>query len=141
MVSKRLTAYQYLLKDKLAGDKNRELIALLKDIKLAARQVSKELNSAGLNKILGDRRDLKNVHGEKVKKLDIIANDLFVNSLENGGNCAGVVSEEIEKSLIFNNEVSKNSKYIILIPFPIDYFPHFVFFFSAAIVFSLFVRP
>ena len=29
----RLTAYQYLLKDKLSGDKNRELIALLKDIK------------------------------------------------------------------------------------------------------------
>jgi len=119
MVSKRLTAYQYLLKDKLAGDKNRELIALLKDIKLAARQVSKELNSAGLNKILGDHGGLKNVHGEKVKKLDIIANDLFINSLEDGGNCAGVVSEEIEKSLIFNNEVSKNSKYVILID-PLD---------------------
>ena len=40
----RLTAYQYLLKDKLSGDKNRELIALLKDIKLAGRQVAKELN-------------------------------------------------------------------------------------------------
>ena len=50
----KLTAYQYLLKNKLIGDKNRELISLLKDIKLAARQVSKELNSAGLNRILGD---------------------------------------------------------------------------------------
>ena len=39
----KLTAYQYLLRDKLSGDKNRELIALLKDIKLASRQVSKEL--------------------------------------------------------------------------------------------------
>ena len=68
---KKLTAYQYLLKDKLSGDKNRELIALLKDIKLAARQVSKELRNAGLNKILGEYKKLKNIHGEKCKKLDI----------------------------------------------------------------------
>jgi len=116
---KKLTAYQYLLKDKLSGDKNRELIALLKDIKLAARQVSKELRNAGLNKILGEYKKLKNIHGEKVKKLDIVANNLFVNSLENGGNCAGVVSEELEKIVIFNNEVSKNSKYLVLMD-PLD---------------------
>ena len=116
---KKLTAYQYLLKDKLSGDKNRELIALLKDIKLAARQVSKELRNAGLNKILGEYKKLKNIHGEKVKKLDIVANNLFINSLENGGNCAGVVSEELEKIVIFNNEVSKNSKYLVLMD-PLD---------------------
>ena len=119
IVRKKLTAYQYLLKDKLSGDKNRELIALLKDIKLAARQVSKELNSAGLNKILGDQKGLRNIHGEKVKKLDVIANNLFINSLKMGGNCAGVVSEELEKTLIFNNEVSKSSKYLVLID-PLD---------------------
>ena len=116
---KKLTAYQYLLKDKLSGDKNRELIALLKDIKLAARQVSKELRNAGLNKILGEYKKLTNIHGEKVKKLDIVANNLFINSLENGGNCAGVVSEELEKIVIFNNEVSKNSKYLVLMD-PLD---------------------
>ena len=116
---KKLTAYQYLLKDKLSGDKNRELIALLKDIKLAARQVSKELRNAGLNKILGEYKKLKNIHGEKVKKLDIVANNLFINSLKNGGNCAGVVSEELEKIVIFNNEVSKNSKYLVLMD-PLD---------------------
>lgn len=116
---KKLTAYQYLLKDKLSGDKNRELIALLKDIKLAARLVSKELRNAGLNKILGEYKKLTNIHGEKVKKLDIVANNLFINSLENGGNCAGVVSEELEKIVIFNNEVSKNSKYLVLMD-PLD---------------------
>ena len=105
----KLTAYQYLLKNKLVGDKNRELISLLKDIKLAARQVSKELNSAGLNKILGDESGTENIHGEKVKKLDVIANDLFINSLKKGGNCAGIVSEEIDKILVFNDKVSKNS--------------------------------
>ena len=60
----RLTAYQYLLKDKLSGDKNRELIALLKDIKLAGRQVAKELNSATLNNTIGEMYGKKNTHGE-----------------------------------------------------------------------------
>ena len=96
-VKEKLTAYQYLLKDKLAGDKNRELIALLKDLKLAGRQVSKELNTGALAGSLGDYTGSKNSHGEKVKKLDLIANNLFIKSLENGGNCAGVVSEENDK--------------------------------------------
>ena len=52
-VDEKLTAYQYLLKDKLSGDKNRELIALLKDLKLAGRQVSKELNTGALTGSLG----------------------------------------------------------------------------------------
>jgi len=118
-VKERLTAYQYLLKDKLAGDKNRELIALLKDLKLAARQVSKELNSGALNGTLGELAGSKNTHGEKVKKLDLIANNLFIKSLENGGNCCGLVSEENDKVIIFNNETSKKSKYLVLID-PLD---------------------
>ena len=118
-VKERLTPYQYLLKDKLAGDKNRELIALLKDLKLAARQVSKELNSGALNGTLGELTGSKNTHGEKVKKLDLIANNLFIKSLENGGNCCGLVSEENDKVIIFNNETSKKSKYLVLID-PLD---------------------
>ncbi|MFL2631010.1 MAG: class 1 fructose-bisphosphatase [Thermodesulfobacteriota bacterium] len=118
-MKERLTAYQYLLKDKLAGDKNRELIALLKDLKLAARQVSKELNSGALNGTLGELTGSKNTHGEKVKKLDLIANNLFIKSLENGGNCCGLVSEENDKVIIFNNETSKKSKYLVLID-PLD---------------------
>ena len=118
-IKEKLTAYQYLLKDKLSGDKNRELIALLKDIKLAARQVAKELNSATLNNTIGDLSGKKNTHGEEVKKLDIVANNLFIKSLENGGNCAGIVSEEKDKVLIFNNEVSRSSKYLVCID-PLD---------------------
>ena len=118
-IKEKLTAYQYLLKDKLSGDKNRELIALLKDIKLAARQVAKELNSATLNNTIGDLSGKKNTHGEEVKKLDIVANNLFIKSLENGGNYAGIVSEEKDKVLIFNNEVSRSSKYLVCID-PLD---------------------
>ena len=64
----RLTAYQYLLKDKLSGDKNRELIALLKDIKLAGRQVAKELNSATLNNTIGE------MYGKKIHMVKMLKN-------------------------------------------------------------------
>ena len=136
----KLTAYQYLLKNKLVGDKNRELISLLKDIKLAARQVSKELNSAGLNKILGDESGTQNIHGEKVKKLDVIANDLFINSLKKGGNCAGIVSEEIDKILVFNDKVSKNSHYIVAID-PLDGSSNIDVNVPVGTIFSIFKRP
>ena len=118
-MKEKLTAYQYLLKEKLSGDKNRELIALLKDLKLAGRQVSKELNTGALAGSLGHFTGSKNSHGERVKKLDLIANDLFIKSLENGGNCSGIVSEENEKIIIFNNENSKKASYIVLID-PLD---------------------
>ena len=65
----RLTAYQYLLKDKLSGDKNRELIALLKDIKLAGRQVAKELNSAPLNNTSGEMYGKKNNNVNSMVKM------------------------------------------------------------------------
>ena len=139
-MKEKLTAYQHLLKDKLTGDKNRELIALLKDIKLAARQVSKELNNASLDNTIGDFVGNKNSHGEDVKKLDVIANNLFIKSLENGGNCAGIVSEEREKVLIFNNEVSKNSKYLVCID-PLDGSSNLDVNVPVGTIFSILKRP
>ena len=139
-VKEKLTAYQYLLKDKLAGDKNRELIALLKDLKLAGRQVSKELNTGALAGTLGDYTGSKNSHGEKVKKLDLIANNLFIKSLENGGNCAGVVSEENDKILLFNNENSKNAKYLVLID-PLDGSSNIDVNVPVGTIFSILKRP
>ena len=139
-MKEKLTAYQYLLKDKLAGDKNRELIALLKDLKLAGRQVSKELNTGALAGSLGDYTGSKNSHGEKVKKLDLIANNLFIKSLENGGNCAGVVSEENDKILLFNNENSKNAKYLVLID-PLDGSSNIDVNVPVGTIFSILKRP
>ena len=57
-----------------------------------------------MNNTIGEMYGKKNTHGEDVKKLDIVANNLFIQSLENGGNCAGIVSEEKEK--VFASYVS-----------------------------------
>ncbi len=90
-----------------------ELSSLLRDIGLAAKRVNVEVNKAGLVDILGDA-GMINVQGEKVKKLDVFANDQFTGVLRHGISCAGVASEEIDDFVPFDDEISKNSKYVCL---------------------------
>lgn len=90
-----------------------ELSSLLRDIGLAAKRVNVEVNKAGLVDILGDAGSI-NVQGEDVKKLDVFANDQFTGVLRHGISCAGVASEEIDDFVAFDDEVSKNSKYVCL---------------------------
>jgi fructose-1,6-bisphosphatase I len=60
-----------------------------------------------------------NVQGEEVKKLDIFANNQFIGVLRHGISCAGLASEELEDIVVFDDEVSNNSKYVVLID-PLD---------------------
>ena len=90
-----------------------ELSGLLRDIGLAAKRVNVEVNKAGLVDILGDAGTI-NVQGEEVKKLDVFANDQFTGVLRHGISCAGIASEEIDDYVAFDDEVSKNSKYVCL---------------------------
>ena len=95
-----------------------ELSGLLRDIGLAAKRVNVEVNKAGLVDILGDAGTM-NVQGEEVKKLDVYANDQFVGVLRHGISCAGIASEELEDILVFDDEISNNSKYVCLFD-PLD---------------------
>src|SRR5215204_4873792 len=95
-----------------------ELSSLLRDIGLASKRVNVEVNKAGLVDILGDAGTV-NVQGEDVKKLDIFANNQFVGVLKHGISCAGIGSEELDDYVSFNDEVSKNSKYVCLFD-PLD---------------------
>ncbi|HEY5406651.1 MAG TPA: class 1 fructose-bisphosphatase [Ginsengibacter sp.] len=95
-----------------------ELAGLLRDIGLAAKRVNVEVNKAGLVDILGDTGDV-NVQGEEVKKLDEFANDQFTRVLRHGISCAGIASEELDDVVIFDNEVSRASKYICMFD-PLD---------------------
>jgi len=90
-----------------------ELSSLLRDIGLAAKRVNVEVNKAGLVDILGDHGSV-NVQGEDVKKLDVFANNQFTGVLHHGISCAGIASEEIDDFVIFDDTVSRNSKYVCL---------------------------
>jgi fructose-1,6-bisphosphatase I len=89
-----------------------ELSSLLRDIGLAAKRVNVEVNKAGLVDILGDAGTI-NVQGEDVKKLDIYANNQFMGVLQHGVSCAGIGSEELDDFVIFDDEISNESKYVV----------------------------
>ena len=95
-----------------------ELSSLLRDIGLASKRVNVEVNKAGLVDILGDAGTV-NVQGEDVKKLDVFANEQFMGVLQHGISCAGIASEELDEFVAFDDEVSKNSKYICMFD-PLD---------------------
>lgn len=95
-----------------------ELSMLLRDIGLAAKRVNVEVNKAGLIDILGDAGSI-NVQGEDVKKLDVFANNQFIGVARHGISCAGVASEENDEIIVFDDEKSNNSKYVMLMD-PID---------------------
>lgn len=95
-----------------------ELSRLLRDISLAAKLVSREVNKAGITDILGDANS-ENVQGEKQKKLDIFANDQFIQALKRGGDIALIVSEENEDEVVLDNELAAESNYVIAMD-PLD---------------------
>lgn len=95
-----------------------ELSRLLRDIGLAAKRINVEVNKAGLVDILGDY-GTTNIQGEEVKKLDIFANNQMVGVLKHGISCAGIGSEELDDIVIFDDEISNQSKYVCLFD-PLD---------------------
>lgn len=95
-----------------------ELSTLLRDIGLAAKRVNVEVNKAGLVDILGDAGHI-NVQGEDVKKLDVFANNQFMGVLRHGVSCAGFASEEEDDFVAFDDDLSRQSKYVCLFD-PLD---------------------
>jgi len=95
-----------------------ELSRLLRDIGIASKIISREVNKAGLTQILGEHGSV-NVQGEDVKKLDIIGNETFIWALEKGGEVCAMASEENDEMVLLNGEFSKNGKYVICID-PLD---------------------
>lgn len=115
-----------------------ELSGLLRDIGLASKRVNVEVNKAGLVDILGDAGSI-NVQGEEVKKLDVYANNQFVGVLRHGISCAGIGSEELDDILVFDDEISNNSKYVCLFD-PLDGSANIDVNVSIGTIFSVFRR-
>jgi len=99
-------------------DASEELKDLLKSIGQAARQIYKEIANAGLAGMLGSEGRM-NVQGEEVQKMDARANQIFIDTLQAGGACAGIVSEENEHVVVFDDGKSLRSEYVFLMD-PID---------------------
>lgn len=93
-----------------------ELSGLLRDIGLASKIISREVNKAGLADISGAVGN-ENASGEEVQKLDVLADNLLISCLQNSGECCGIASEENDTFVPI--EKSPNAKYVVLFD-PLD---------------------
>ncbi len=94
-----------------------DFTGLLADIATAAKVISREVNKAGLIDLLGFQGS-KNVHGEAVQKLDLFANDVFVNTLSHTGHLLCMASEKMQE-IYQIPETAKQGKYVFLMD-PLD---------------------
>ncbi len=95
-----------------------EFTRLLNDITIAAKIVNREIRIAGLADINGVH-GTTNIQGEDQQKLDVFANNHFINALKHGGQCAAIASEENEDLIIFGNAYSQQGKYVVAMD-PVD---------------------
>ena len=91
---------------------------LLHHIGIAAKKVNREVNKAGLVDILG-RSGCENVQGEEQQKLDVYANEAFMEELQASGECCGIASEENEDVTTFHEGLCRDAKYIVCMD-PLD---------------------
>jgi len=80
-----------------------ELSSILNQIALAAKIVSRKVNRAGLADVLG-YTGTENVQGEEVRRLDVLANDVFISAFDHLGNFCVMASEEVDESIPIPDE-------------------------------------
>lgn len=83
---------------------------LINFIQTAVKAVSSAVRKAGIHKIFG-MSGTENVTGDDQKKLDVLANDLFINMLKSSYLTCLLVSEENENAIVVETE--KSGKYIV----------------------------
>ncbi len=96
MVADRTTLTRFLIEQRrMHPDASGDLNALILDVALACKAISKRVAYGALGGVLG-AESTTNVQGETQQKLDVIANDLFLRVNEWGGTVSGMVSEELD---------------------------------------------
>jgi fructose-1,6-bisphosphatase I/sedoheptulose-1,7-bisphosphatase len=101
-LTKRSTLTQFLIEERrrfphASGDFN----ALLLDVAMACKSIARAVafgELAGMHGNFGEEAGGSvNVQGETQKKLDVHSNEVFIQMNEQGGNLAGMASEEMEQ--------------------------------------------
>jgi len=112
-----------------------ELSQLLRDIGLAAKIISREVNKAGITNILGEDGST-NVHGESVKKLDLFADKQLISALNRSEITCMVISEENDGIVELDND---GGKYIVYLD-PLDGSSNIDVNVSIGSIFSIYMR-
>ncbi|MFO7574787.1 MAG: class 1 fructose-bisphosphatase [Bacteroidales bacterium] len=95
-----------------------ELSTLLHHIGTASKMVNTKIRRAGLVEILGKSGSI-NIQGETQQKLDIYADEVFIDALLSSGECCGLASEENQNEIVFTDAFGRDGKYVVCID-PLD---------------------
>ncbi len=112
-----------------------ELSQLLRDIGLASKIISREVNKAGITNILGND-GTTNIHGEAVKRLDLFADEQLISALERSQITCMVISEENDGIVRLR---SQGGKYIVYLD-PLDGSSNIDVNVSIGSIFSIYMR-
>ena len=96
-----------------------ELSRLINSIRLAAKMVNHQVNKAGLVDITG-ASGATNIQGEDQQKLDVIANQTFINTLTNREIVCGIASEESDDFITIKGSKNDHSNHYVVLMDPLD---------------------
>jgi len=102
----------------LQGEHAVALSAMLLDIASACKKISIAIDAGALEGNMGNLKS-ENVQGEVQKALDMIANDIFIESVQQSGYVAGLVSEELDDVVEVDDINRQNGQYVVLFD-PLD---------------------
>ena len=96
MITKRVTLPEYLLAEQqrfpqASGD----FTELLNHVGLACRRIAHIVDQGALAGAHGSAQ-ATNVQGETQQKLDVMSNDIFLETCQQAGKLAGMLSEELD---------------------------------------------
>merc|ERR1719305_2205625 len=114
-----------------------DLTQLLASLQSAIKAVSAAVRRAGISQLFGAAGDT-NVQGEEVKKLDVLANDLFINMLRSSYASCLLISEENENEI--EVETERQGKYIVTFD-PLDGSSNIDCLVSIGSIFAIFKKP
>lgn len=119
MQNKIVTLDEFIIRTEKENPKSTGSFSrLLRDIGIAAKIVNREVNKAGLVNILGVEGST-NTTGDAVQKLDIFANEKFIETLSYSGEVCGIASEENQDIIQVNNGSGVNGQYVVVMD-PLD---------------------
>lgn len=116
-----------------------ELSRLLSAIRLASKMVNRQVNKAGIANIIGKAGN-ENIQGEQQQKLDVLANEIFIEALSQREVVCGIASEENDDFMqIQASHNAHLSKYVVLID-PLDGSSNIDVNVSVGTIFSIYKR-
>merc|ERR1712098_857803 len=132
-----LTRFILAEQKKYAPGGTGDLTQLLSSIQSACKAVSTAVRRAGISNLFGAAGNT-NVQGEEVKKLDVLANDLFINMLRSSFASCLLVSEENDNEI--EVETERQGKYIVTFD-PLDGSSNIDCLVSIGSIFAIFRKP